>query len=348
MHVFLTPEGCESFLIAELARDWPGQPARCAGPRLLTLKVERSLDEPLPPLVFARQFLPKARACAAPSVRAWSELLCDELLGRLPHDMPWRLHVEPHYGGGTAGRHRCQLIREGVRELLRHRSRRRLRVWQTEPARFTPQEALAQLLLTAPDAGLLSIVHAPVPFCQRRLVSPFPKGEVPVASDKSAPCRAFAKLLEAELRLGRRIMGGETCVDLGAAPGSWSQVALLRGARVIAVDRAPLRADLMRHPRLSFRRGDAFAFDPERPVDWLLCDVIAAPQRSIELLLNWTRRRLARAFVVTIKFKGHGDYAKLDALKQALPPLAVEFFLTRLCANKNEATAFGVIADGLD
>jgi 23S rRNA (cytidine2498-2'-O)-methyltransferase len=319
-----------------------------ADARLITTSAQRLLTQPLAPLVFARQFLPEAQPLSAPSVRGWHELLFGELVRQLPDEQPWRLHIEPHYGSGEAGRRRCQLIREELCDLLRRKRRHLLRHLETEPAPFTPRHSLAQLLLTAPDTGLLSIAPAPLPCCQRRLISPFPKGEIPPGTDKTAPCRAFAKLVEAELRLGRQIARGETCVDLGASPGSWSYVALQRGARVVAVDRAPLRSDLMRHPRLSFHRGDAFSFEPERPVDWLLCDVIAAPERSIELLLDWTRRRLARNFVVTIKFKGHGDYAKVDLLKRELPPRTAEFFLTRLCASKNEATAFGRVSSGAE
>jgi 23S rRNA (cytidine2498-2'-O)-methyltransferase len=92
-------------------------------------------------------------------------------------------------------------------------------------------------------------------------------------------------------------------VDLGAAPGSWTYLALNRGAHVTAVDRSPLRQDLMNHPRLRFMRGDAFQFKPPLPVDWLLCDVVAAPERSAELLLRWLRNRWCRHFVVTLKLK---------------------------------------------
>ena len=169
--------------------------------------------------------------------------------------------------------------------------------------------------------GFISVALAPLPFELRRIVSPFVKGEIPVASDKAAPSRAFAKLVEATQRLGRDIAPGETCVDLGASPGSWTYVAAQHGARVTAVDRSALRADLMRHPRVTFQRGDAFTFAPAAPVDWLLCDVIATPARSIELLLRWLRHRHARRFVVTIKFKGHGDYPQLDQLKESLPTL---------------------------
>ena len=164
-------------------------------------------------------------------------------------------------------------------------------------------------------------------------------------SDKEAPSRAFAKLVEAEIRLGCKIARGQSCVDLGASPGSWSYVALQRGARVVAVDRAPLRDGLMKNRHLKFIKGDAFAYHPDTAVDWLLCDVIAAPERSVGLLIDWVRQRRAHRFVVTIKFKGEQDYLVLEQLKHALPPMCEEFYLTHLCANKNEACAFGIVKE---
>lgn len=95
---------------------------------------------------------------------------------------------------------------------------------------------------------------------------------------------------------------------------------------------------------VTFRQGDAFAFEPERPVDWLICDVIAAPDRSIGLAIDWVRRGWARRFVVTIKFKGAGEYSKLDRLKAELAPLCAEFRLARLCANRNEACVMGGVS----
>jgi 23S rRNA (cytidine2498-2'-O)-methyltransferase len=195
--------------------------------------------------------------------------------------------------------------------------------------------------LTAPDRGYVSFCPAPGPWVQRHLIVPFAKGIVPIARDIRAPSRAFAKLAEAEIRLGRTIARDEVCVDLGAAPGGWTYYALARGARVLAVDRGLLRDDLMRHSRVEFRRGDAFAFRPARPVDWLLCDVISAPERSIELLFNWIRQGWCRHFVVTIKFKGTAEYPCLDLLQHALPECCDEFRLARLCANRNEACAAG-------
>jgi len=48
-----------------------------------------------------------------------------------------------------------------------------------------------------------------------------------------------------------------------------------------------------------------------------------------------------RHFVVTIKFKGAGEYAVLEPLKKQAAPICSEFRLKRLCANKNEVCAFG-------
>ena len=129
---------------------------------------------------------------------------------------------------------------------------------------------------------------------------------------------------------------------LGSSPGSWTYVALNRGARVIAVDRSPLRADLMRHPNLMFVRGDAFRFAPPAPVDWLLCDVIAYPDRVLALLERWLTERWCRKFCATIKFRGHGDYAMLERFKTMLEESGAEFQLRRLNSNKNEVTAMGI------
>lgn len=343
MHLLLTEPGDEPFLCDELKRTFVGAEAELLAHGLL--RTDAVLQSTTPPvLAFARQLLPNAEPVSAASIREWSERLFEAVASRLPEGQPWRLHLAAHYGGEGAGENRVRFIREALREQLRKRRRQRLRLLEHAETPFRETTSLVQLLLTAPDTGFLSVAPAPLPWQLRRCVWPFVKGELPVASDKAAPSRAFTKLVEAEQRLGLRIAVDETCVDLGACPGSWSYVALNRGARVIAVDRSPLREDLMANPRLTFHQGDAFKFVPEAPVDWLLCDVIAAPERSVELVLDWARQRRCRRFIVTIKFKGQSDYGKLEPLKHALPALCKEFFLTRLCANKNEACVAGTVS----
>ncbi len=342
MHLFLCDRGSEPFLIQELRRAFPRDAHRVQLPGLVGSEFLLQSEAP-PLLVFAHQTLPDAHAREAASVKAWAELLATELEGRILDAGPWWLHVIPHYSVRSAGDNRCRLIEAALEVLLRRQHRRLWKAKRTSPVPFGTDHSLVQLLLMAPEQAFLSIATAPQPSALQSLVSPFPKGEITVARDLAAPSRAFAKLLEAEARLGFKIGPEETCVDLGAAPGSWSYVALQRGARVYAVDRAPLRPDLLSHPKMSFKTGDAFQFVPSEKVDWLLCDVIAAPERSIELLLDWVRSRRARRFVVTLKFKGTSQYPLLEHLKHALPPLCDAFHLTRLCANRNEVCAFGTV-----
>jgi len=328
----LAVPGCAEFLAAELGV--------VAGTDDLVVAPSLPLH-----LAFARQTLPHCREVAAGSINLWADAIIEAVIGVLPEDQPWRLHLWPGYGEGRAGQHRCELIQSALVERLKKRRRALLRTLEESTEPFTAQTSLVQTVLTAADAGLISVSAAPQPHDLRALISPFIAGEIPHAEDKAAPSRAFAKVIESELRLGQRIERGQTCVDLGAAPGSWSYLALQRGAQVIAVDRAPLRDDMMRNPRLRFQSGDAFKFKPDAPVDWLLCDIIAAPQRSMDLLLEWLCERRMRRFIVTIKFKGTDEYALLGLLKHEAPPLCADFRLTRLCANKNEVCAFGVVAE---
>jgi 23S rRNA (cytidine2498-2'-O)-methyltransferase len=267
--------------------------------------------------------------------------MADAAIQHLPQALPWRLQVSPRYGEGSAGQQRCKLIRDAVKELLQKKRRALLRCIQETAQPFSPEDSIIQVVLLSPEEGLLSVAPAPLPYEQRQVLWPFALGEVSVAVDKAAPSRAFAKLVEAEVRLGQHIQAGDSCVDLGAAPGSWSYHALKRGARVTAVDRSPLREDLMHDRRLHFLQGDAFRYRPEQPVDWLICDIIAEPDKLAELLLDWLRSGHTRRFVFTIKFKGSEGYHVLDQLKHTLPQLCKNAYLTRLCANKNEVTAYG-------
>ncbi|HVJ20250.1 MAG TPA: SAM-dependent methyltransferase, partial [Polyangiaceae bacterium] len=332
MHLVLAAADSGAELARELSEAFPGHSRELrAGMFACDLRPEVPIA--FPHLAFARQVLPQAREVEAPSIRTWANLVVEEVVGVLPDHAPWALHVFPFEQAAGArrvgarawhtraragkplplreeparslvGHERCRLIREAVSELLQKRRRHLLRSLRRQEEPFAPDEALAQLVLSSPEQGFFSLAKAPLPFEQRHVLSHFSGGEVALARDKEAPSRAFAKLVEAEARLGRRISAGETCVDLGAAPGSWTYVAVQRGARVTAVDRAELRADLAQHANVRFQRGDAFRYEPPKAVDWLLCDVIASAERSAELVLTWLRQRWCRRFVVTLKVSG--------------------------------------------
>lgn len=339
MHCLLTDDQSEAFLLDELRRSHPTGLNEQIAPRWV--RTDAPLDLPL---AFCRQALPNATEVSAASINAWATLLLEATMNALPQDQPWQLQVVACYGLAHEGLSRCQFIQKAFHERMQKKRRALLRTLQGEALPLSATTSLVQLYLTSPESGHLSVSVAPLPLDCRRNVWSFDKGELPIASDKAAPSRAFAKLVESEQRLGIRIEKGDTVVDLGACPGSWSYVAVHRGAKVISVDRSPLRSDLMEHPRVTFIQGDAFKYTPPQPVDWLICDVIATPDRSIALLLEWVKAKRCRKFIVSLKFKGSEEYAKIDLLKAELPALCSDFYLARLCANKNEVCAFGVVS----
>ena len=123
----------------------------------------------------------------------------------------------------------------------------------------------------------------------------------------------------------------DTCLDLGASPGGWTWALAQSGAAVTAVDKAPLADSVAALPNVTQVIDSAFALEP-RPVDWLVCDVIAYPARTLALLERWLP--VARNIVCTIKFQGDTDHDTADRIA-ALPGIR----LVHLFHNKHELTA---------
>lgn len=192
-----------------------------------------------------------------------------------------------------------------------------------EPA---PAAHLGAWTLLAPDRLLASPAKT----------SPFVNGEVRFVEDKeNPPSRAYLKLWEALTRLGRWPAPGETCLDLGAAPGGWTWALARLGARVTAVDKAPLDSAVAAMPGVAWRGESAFALDPrqEPPVEWLFSDVICYPARLLGLVRRWIAAGTARHLVCTVKFQGATDH---DAVAEfAAIPGAVLFHGAH---NKHELT----------
>jgi 23S rRNA (cytidine2498-2'-O)-methyltransferase len=268
-----------------------------------------------PDHVFARQVLPDAKRIDAPSIAKLADATLSALLPELDRiEGAWRLDVfmpdepaDPHTPGELA--RRAAVLRQVFGERLA-RARRRLVRRSGEWERAPEGAALCQLLLARRETVLASVSPCARLDAGGRWPSPFAGGRARVPDDRTAPASAFRKLEEALAWMGEGIAAGEHCVDLGAAPGSWAHVALRRGAQVVAVDRGALAPQVARAPGLVQVRGDGFAYRPESPpVDWLLCDIIAAPGRSLELVDRWASEHWCRALVVHLKFKGQSDYA---------------------------------------
>lgn len=314
-------------------------------------------DSPLT-LAFARQTLPSARLLVAQSINVIAREAGQAIIETCDTAPAWDLHILRAAGEEAPGPNRLRLVRAGIEANLKKRRRRLLlsllpemNSRPTPGTTFIAAPVLVQLYLETLDRTWLSIYQPESGAFFRRCLSPWPGGIWQAEENRLPPSRAYRKLEEALTQfpyLDHRarsltIHSGESCVDLGASPGGWSWVALERGARVTAVDRSPLRDDIMQHARLNFVQGDAFQFRPERAVDWLLCDVIAFPGRTVELLSNWLTNHWCQKFCVTVKFRGVEDYAVLSQLKTMLNERSRDFSIRRLSENKNEVTVFGYL-----
>jgi 23S rRNA (cytidine2498-2'-O)-methyltransferase len=189
-----------------------------------------------------------------------------------------------------------------------------------------PSAPLGSWTLLSPDR-LLVAAH-----CS----SPFANGEVAFVEDRTGPPnRAYLKLWEALVRLGRWPGPGERCLDLGASPGGWTWVLARLGAAVVAVDKAPLDPKVAAMTGVSWRGESAFALEPASvgAVDWLFSDIVCYPARLLRLVETWRSSGLVRNFVCTLKFQGETDHDAAAAFA-AIPGAQV----LHLHHNKHELT----------
>jgi 23S rRNA (cytidine2498-2'-O)-methyltransferase len=190
----------------------------------------------------------------------------------------------------------------------------------------------------APSAplGAWTLLDPQTVLAAARCSSPFPNGEVSFVEDREAPpSRAYLKLWEALTVIGARPGPGDLCLDLGASPGGWSWVLQQTGARVIAIDKAPLDHRIAALPGIEIRQMSAFALEPRSlgPVDWLFSDVVCYPARLLRLIETWLAAGTCRRFVCTLKFQGATDHE--TARRFAAIP---DSRLMHLSHNKHELT----------
>jgi len=182
--------------------------------------------------------------------------------------------------------------------------------------------------------GSWSLVDAHTLLAAPCCSSPFRHGEIELVEDPAGPpSRAYLKLWEAFVRLGRRPGPGERCLDLGASPGGWTWAAQQLGAEVVAVDKAPLDERVARLPRVRFVRASAFEPRDLGAFDWLLCDVVCYPKALHRLVMRWLDSGACRNLVCTVKFQGQTDHAAAERFA-AIPGST----LVHLYHNRHELT----------
>lgn len=307
----------------------------------------RGLEPGASDLIWARQQLPGATQVKADSVSALAGAAYDIVRAAIDEaEAGFTLHA--YVPDPEAYRHlaaRAALVGEGLMQLLRERLRRAARrhVPAQEAAARWGELLLVQLALVGRTSLLVSAARPRALARGGFDLALWPAGIAPVTEDRAAPSRAYGKLEEAFAWMGAAPGPGDLCVDLGGAPGGWAWKALQRGARVVAVDRAKLAPPAAGHPALTMIQGNAFTYEPPQPVDWLLCDVICEPARTVELVDRWMARGWCRAAVVTVKFKGASDYGMLAPARERLAAHRCRYLLFKHLFRHHNEVAITVL-----
>jgi 23S rRNA (cytidine2498-2'-O)-methyltransferase len=137
--------------------------------------------------------------------------------------------------------------------------------------------------------------------------APWPMGIPRLRLHHEAPSRSALKLEEALLTLldppqrADLLRPGMRAADLGAAPGGWSWVLARHGLHVTAVDNGPLQPQLLATGRVEHLRADGFRWQPQRSLDWMVCDMLEQPRRVASRMADWFREGWCRHAIFNLK-----------------------------------------------
>jgi len=177
----------------------------------------------------------------------------------------------------------------------------------------------------------------------------WPMGIPRLRMPSGAPSRSTLKLAEAlDVFLGERahelLRPGMRAVDLGAAPGGWTWQLVQRGVAVTAVDNGLLKGAIRDDRLVTHVREDAFRWRPQRPVDWLVCDVVEQPLRIATLVAQWIARGDARRAIFNLKLPMKKRYDEVrrctTRIEESMAGARHSLAVRHLYHDREEVTAY--------
>jgi 23S rRNA (cytidine2498-2'-O)-methyltransferase len=182
--------------------------------------------------------------------------------------------------------------------------------------------------------------------------APWPLGIPRLRLAHDAPSRSALKLEEAFLTLldaGERerwLKPGMRAADLGAAPGGWSWVLARAGLQVTAIDNGPLAESALATGQIRHLRADGFSWQPQQPLDWMVCDMVEQPRRVAARMAEWFAQGWCRRSVFNLKLPMKKRYAEVEAnladfvARCADAGVAVEWRARQLYHDREEITVY--------
>ena len=146
----------------------------------------------------------------------------------------------------------------------------------------------------------------------------------------AAPSRSTLKLDEAFLHFlsakqrEKLLAPGMRAVDLGAAPGGWTWQLVKRHLRVVAVDNGPMAESLMESGLVEHAMADGFAYQPSKPVDWMVCDMADQPVKVARRMALWLAQGWSQHIIFNLKLPMKKRYQEVQTCAELIDQLLAE------------------------
>jgi len=238
----------------------------------------------------------------------------------LEHIKSWPKSLKPNFmlvesSDGESGRELsafCKSFSKPLRSAL-SKSQIPVKLWEDSQA-VEPQARCLHVFF-------VDYAQVYVGVSLRRYNSPWPRGIARLRFPSDAPSRSTLKLEEAFLSFlsederASALAPSRRAVDLGACPGGWTYQFVRRGIRTSAVDNGSMDERLMDSGLVEHLRVDGFKFAPQRPVDWMVCDMVEQPKRIAELALRWWQSQSARRMIFNLKLPMKKRWAEVQEIR---------------------------------
>lgn len=204
---------------------------------------------------------------------------------------------------------------------------------------FSPKPIIFPSIIPAVPLGSWTLLDEKTLLASPHCSSPFAQGAVYFQETKQPPSRAYLKLWEALIRSGSIPKSGDSCLEVGASPGSWTWVLQKLGTYVVAVDRAFLSESIQQLPQITFIKKDAFSIVPNDfpDLNWIFSDLICYPDKLLSWIKQWISIGSKVNFICTLKFQGDCDYRIIKEFEEVEGSSIVHLF-----NNKHELTWFRI------
>lgn len=174
-----------------------------------------------------------------------------------------------------------------------------------------------------------------------RNLSDWTGGMIHFRKDEGDISRAKFKLLEAIVRFNLSLPAGGRALDLGAAPGGWTQELLSRGLQVLAVDTGELDPRLAGVPGLKFLQANVkhLRLSPQDQFDLITCDMSWDPIFTAKLVNGLVGHlRSGGQVIMTVKLMGKKPLPVIERVLNLLDKRLRVSHAQHLWHNRQEIT----------